>query len=174
MITKITGVLNRVLDEEVRLQVGPLEYEVLVPEFVRRAVADARRPGGDAAHQPLLRRQPDAGPRGAAADRLRHRGGAGLFRPVLHGGQGRHAQGAQGAGAAGQGDRRRHPAAGRQMADDAARRGRRDGGADHRHAAPQGDEVRPDAAQPLAGRRSRRGRRPRWSTATCSRTPTRR
>ena len=36
MITKITGVLNRVLDEEVRLQVGPLEYQVLVPEFIRR------------------------------------------------------------------------------------------------------------------------------------------
>jgi Holliday junction DNA helicase RuvA len=36
MITKITGKLNRVLDEEVRLQVGPLEYQVLVPEFVRR------------------------------------------------------------------------------------------------------------------------------------------
>jgi Holliday junction DNA helicase RuvA len=30
--------LNRVLDEEVRLQVGPLEYQVLVPEFVRRQV----------------------------------------------------------------------------------------------------------------------------------------
>ncbi|MHB1425156.1 MAG: Holliday junction branch migration protein RuvA [Gemmataceae bacterium] len=38
MITKITGVLNRVLDEEVRLQVGALEYEVLVPEFIRRRV----------------------------------------------------------------------------------------------------------------------------------------
>jgi Holliday junction DNA helicase RuvA len=38
MITKITGKLNRVLDEEVRLQVGPLEYQVLVPEFVRRQV----------------------------------------------------------------------------------------------------------------------------------------
>ena len=38
MITKMTGVLSRVLDEEVRLQVGPLEYQVLVPEFVRRAV----------------------------------------------------------------------------------------------------------------------------------------
>src|SRR5262245_42153856 len=36
MITRITGNLNRVLDEEVRLQVGPLEYQVLVPEFVRR------------------------------------------------------------------------------------------------------------------------------------------
>jgi Holliday junction DNA helicase RuvA len=36
MITKMTGVLSRVLDEEVRLQVGPLEYQVLVPEFVRR------------------------------------------------------------------------------------------------------------------------------------------
>src|SRR5262249_24374314 len=36
MITKISGVVNRVLDEEVRLQVGPLEYQVLVPEFVRR------------------------------------------------------------------------------------------------------------------------------------------
>jgi Holliday junction DNA helicase RuvA len=38
MITKISGVLNRVLDEEVRLQVGPLEYQVLVPEFVRRQI----------------------------------------------------------------------------------------------------------------------------------------
>src|SRR5438132_1081858 len=38
MITKITGMLNRVLDDEVRLQVGALEYAVQVPEFVRRAV----------------------------------------------------------------------------------------------------------------------------------------
>jgi Holliday junction DNA helicase RuvA len=38
MITKISGVLNRVLDDEVRLQVGALEYQVLVPEFVRRRV----------------------------------------------------------------------------------------------------------------------------------------
>src|SRR6516162_1337414 len=36
MITKINGILTRVLDEEVRLQVGPLGYQVLVPEFVRR------------------------------------------------------------------------------------------------------------------------------------------
>ena len=36
MITKITGLVNRVLDEEIRLQVGPLEYQVLVPEFIRR------------------------------------------------------------------------------------------------------------------------------------------
>jgi Holliday junction DNA helicase RuvA len=38
MITKITGVLNRVLDDEVRLQCGALEYQVLVPEYVRRQV----------------------------------------------------------------------------------------------------------------------------------------
>jgi Holliday junction DNA helicase RuvA len=38
MITKITGVLNRVLDESVRLQAGPFEYDVLVPEFIRRKV----------------------------------------------------------------------------------------------------------------------------------------
>src|ERR1700680_1908922 len=38
MITRITGVLNRVLDEEGRLQVGALEYQVLVPEFVRRQI----------------------------------------------------------------------------------------------------------------------------------------
>jgi Holliday junction DNA helicase RuvA len=38
MITKITGVLSRVLDEEVRLQVGDFEYQVLVPDFVRRAL----------------------------------------------------------------------------------------------------------------------------------------
>jgi Holliday junction DNA helicase RuvA len=36
MITKITGVLNRVLDEEVRVQAGAFEYQVLVPDFVRR------------------------------------------------------------------------------------------------------------------------------------------
>lgn len=38
MITRITGILNRVLEDEVRLQVGPIEYQVLVPEFVRRQV----------------------------------------------------------------------------------------------------------------------------------------
>jgi Holliday junction DNA helicase RuvA len=38
MITRITGVLNRALDEEVRLQVGALEYQVLVPDFVRRQI----------------------------------------------------------------------------------------------------------------------------------------
>ena len=36
MITKITGTVNRVLDEEIRLQVGPIEYQILVPEFIRR------------------------------------------------------------------------------------------------------------------------------------------
>src|SRR3954464_977162 len=38
MITRITGVLNRVLDEEVRLQVGHFEYQVLIPESVRRSI----------------------------------------------------------------------------------------------------------------------------------------
>jgi holliday junction DNA helicase RuvA len=38
MITRMTGTLQRVLDDEVRLQIGPLEYQVLVPEFVRRQV----------------------------------------------------------------------------------------------------------------------------------------
>lgn len=36
MISRIRGVINRVLDEEIRLQVGPIEYQVLVPECVRR------------------------------------------------------------------------------------------------------------------------------------------
>ena len=36
MITRITGVLNRVLDDEVRVQVGALEYQVLVPDSARR------------------------------------------------------------------------------------------------------------------------------------------
>src|SRR5271170_4019861 len=36
MITAITGALTRVLDDDVRLQTGPFEYSVLVPEFVRR------------------------------------------------------------------------------------------------------------------------------------------
>lgn len=38
MITRISGVLNRVLDEDIRLQVGPIEYQVLVPECVRRQI----------------------------------------------------------------------------------------------------------------------------------------
>jgi Holliday junction DNA helicase RuvA len=36
MITRITGILNRVLEEEARLQVGPFEYQILIPETVRR------------------------------------------------------------------------------------------------------------------------------------------
>jgi Holliday junction DNA helicase RuvA len=38
MITKMTGLLTRALDDEVRLQVGPFEYQVMVPEAVRRQV----------------------------------------------------------------------------------------------------------------------------------------
>ncbi len=38
MITKITGYLSQVLDEEVRLQAGAFEYQVLVPDFVRRTL----------------------------------------------------------------------------------------------------------------------------------------
>ncbi len=40
MITKMSGVLVRILDEEVRIEVGPLEYQVLVPETVRRQLQD--------------------------------------------------------------------------------------------------------------------------------------
>lgn len=36
MITRLTGVLTRVLDEEARLAVGPIEYQILLPESVRR------------------------------------------------------------------------------------------------------------------------------------------
>lgn len=36
MITKMTGTLTRVLDDEARIEVGPLEYQVLIPEAVRR------------------------------------------------------------------------------------------------------------------------------------------
>jgi Holliday junction DNA helicase RuvA len=38
MITKMTGVLTRVFDDEVRLEVGPFEYQLLVPEAVRRVI----------------------------------------------------------------------------------------------------------------------------------------
>jgi Holliday junction DNA helicase RuvA len=38
MITKLTGRLERVLDEEVRVAIPPYEYQVLVPESVRRLV----------------------------------------------------------------------------------------------------------------------------------------
>jgi Holliday junction DNA helicase RuvA len=38
MITKMTGVLTRVLDDEARLQVGAIEYQLLVSEVVRRQI----------------------------------------------------------------------------------------------------------------------------------------
>lgn len=38
MITRVTGIINRVLDEEIRLQLGALEYQVMVPECVRRQI----------------------------------------------------------------------------------------------------------------------------------------
>lgn len=38
MITRVTGVLSRAEDEEVRLQIGAFEYQVLVPEFLRRVL----------------------------------------------------------------------------------------------------------------------------------------
>ena len=38
MITKMTGTLVRVLDDEARLQVGPFEYQLLVSEAVRRQI----------------------------------------------------------------------------------------------------------------------------------------
>jgi Holliday junction DNA helicase RuvA len=38
MITRVTGRLARVLDDEVRLEVGPIEYQILVPEMVRRQI----------------------------------------------------------------------------------------------------------------------------------------
>jgi len=36
MITKVTGKLVRLVDTEATIEIGPLEYEVFVPEFVRR------------------------------------------------------------------------------------------------------------------------------------------
>lgn len=38
MITKMTGTLVRVLDDEARLAVGPFEYQVLIGEAVRRTL----------------------------------------------------------------------------------------------------------------------------------------
>jgi len=38
MITRMTGLLTRVLDDEARLQVGAIEYQLLVSEAVRRHI----------------------------------------------------------------------------------------------------------------------------------------
>lgn len=38
MITKMTGVLTRVFDDEARLQVGPFEYQLMLSEAVRRVI----------------------------------------------------------------------------------------------------------------------------------------
>jgi len=45
MITKFTGRLARVLDDEVRIEIGPFEYQVLVCESTRRLLQ--RRVGSD-------------------------------------------------------------------------------------------------------------------------------
>ena len=38
MITKMTGTLNRVLDDEARVEIGPFEYQVLISEANRRSL----------------------------------------------------------------------------------------------------------------------------------------
>jgi Holliday junction DNA helicase RuvA len=38
MITKMTGLLTRIIDDEARLQIGAFEYQVLLPESVRRQI----------------------------------------------------------------------------------------------------------------------------------------
>ncbi len=38
MITKMTGLLTRVLDDEARIQIGAFEYQVLLPESIRRVI----------------------------------------------------------------------------------------------------------------------------------------
>jgi Holliday junction DNA helicase RuvA len=38
MMTKMTGLLVRVQDDEARVEIGPFEYQVLVPEAVRRVI----------------------------------------------------------------------------------------------------------------------------------------
>jgi Holliday junction DNA helicase RuvA len=38
VITSLSGTIMRVLEEEIRLRVGSIEYQVLVPEIVRRAL----------------------------------------------------------------------------------------------------------------------------------------
>ena len=165
MITKITGIVNRVLDEEIRLQVGPLEYQVLVPEFVRRILQSKHGQEitlhtshyleGNPAHGRMVPRligflaeaEQEFFDLFCTVDKVGVRKAMkALVRPD-------------------QGDRRRHPAAGHQMADDAARRRRRDRGADRRHAAPQGDEVRPDGRRRRPDRRQPARRA--MSTATC-------
>ncbi|MGL4421884.1 MAG: Holliday junction branch migration protein RuvA [Gemmataceae bacterium] len=38
MITKLTGTLVRILDDEVRVEIGPFEYQVLISEAIRRQI----------------------------------------------------------------------------------------------------------------------------------------
>ena len=159
MITRITGVLGRVLDEEVRLQVGAFEYQILVPEFVRRTVQ------GQVGEEFTFHTSHyfDGNPmQGKVVPRLLgflHEADLEFFelfctvdgigtqkalkamvRPV-------------------QGSGRRHRSAGRQMADDAARRRRRDGGEDRRGPATQGRSVqRAPPCRRGRGWRSRRRR----------------
>jgi holliday junction DNA helicase RuvA len=38
VITQLTGTLVRVLDDECRVRIGPFEYQILIPEAVRRQI----------------------------------------------------------------------------------------------------------------------------------------
>ena len=58
MITKMTGALTRVLDDEARLQVGPIEYQVLVSGSGSPDHPDADRPGDHLPRHRVPRRQP--------------------------------------------------------------------------------------------------------------------
>ena len=51
MITRITGVLTRVLDDEVRLQLGGLEYAVLVADLGLRFANKGPKAGKNSRRQ---------------------------------------------------------------------------------------------------------------------------
>ena len=102
MITRITGIINRVLDEEVRLQVGPIEHQVLVPEFVRRILQHRHGEEVTLHTSEYIEGNPAQSKFVPRLIGFLHEIELDFFELFLHRRQGRRAQGDEGVGAADQ------------------------------------------------------------------------
>ena len=157
LITKITGQLIALHDDVLTLRIGAFEYEILIPEFARRRLAKRNQSGNQPAYDRVSRRQSDARPDDAAADRFFKRDRTRIFRAVLLRRRRGREKGPALDGPAGEGSCHGHRRTRHQIALRAARHRRGHVRADHRQAAPQGAEIRPD------GRRATKNARPKSS-----------
>ena len=142
MITKMTGTLNRVLDEEARLQVGPFEYQVLIPECVRRQIQTRTGERNHVSYPRIHRGEPNSNPMIPRRIGFMAEAELEFFELFCTVDKIGVEESAQGDGPADQGNGRRDSTAGCEMADDDARHRQTIGRANHRDAQEQSDQVR--------------------------------